>query len=128
MHLLRCLFFIEAQLQLATHIAGVHNNLAHDLSCNRHSSFLSKAPWATPHRVFFSHICLALLVENSSLQLLFIKYNIYMYVLPSAYSVGRQFNGIELYLILKDFLQKHVEAIKAVCSQSGNSCVYMCLL
>ena len=52
MHLLRCLFFMEAQLQfelIAMHIAGVHNSLADDLSRNRHSSFLSKALWATPH-------------------------------------------------------------------------------
>ena len=52
MHLLRCLFFMEAQLQfelIATHIVGVHNSLADDLSRNRRSSFLSKAPWVTPH-------------------------------------------------------------------------------
>ena len=52
MHLLRCLFFMEAHFQfelIATHIAGVHYGLADDLSCNRRSFFLSKAPWATPH-------------------------------------------------------------------------------
>ena len=52
MHLLQCLFFMEAQLQFeltSTHIAGVHNTLADDLSHNWRSSFLSKAPWVTPH-------------------------------------------------------------------------------
>ena len=52
MHLLRCLFFMEAQLQFeltTTHIAWVHNSLADDLSRNRRSSFLSKAPWVTSH-------------------------------------------------------------------------------
>ena len=52
MDLLQCLFFMEAHFQfklMATHIAGVHNGLADDLSRNRCSSFLSKAPWASPH-------------------------------------------------------------------------------
>ena len=49
MHLLRCLFFLEAYFEFeltAIHIPGVHNDLADDLSRDRLSSFLSKAPWA----------------------------------------------------------------------------------
>ena len=51
MHLLRCLFFIEAEYHIilsVSHIAGVNNDLADDLSCNRLSSFLQKLPWANP--------------------------------------------------------------------------------
>ena len=51
MHLLRCIFFIEAQhdFQLScTHIMGKSNDLADDLSRNRLSSFLSKVPGAAP--------------------------------------------------------------------------------
>ena len=51
MHLLRCLFFIEAQhgftLSLV-HISGVNNDLADDLSRDRLVSFLSKVPGAQP--------------------------------------------------------------------------------
>ncbi len=46
MHLLRCLFFLEAHFQCSlvlAHIPGVQNALADDLSRNRLSSFLSKA-------------------------------------------------------------------------------------
>ena len=42
MHLLRCLFFIEAQFQFrlsAAHIPGVHNSLVDDLSRNKLSAF-----------------------------------------------------------------------------------------
>ena len=49
MHLLRCLFFIEAQYGFrlsVSHIAGVANDLADDLSRNRLFSFLLKAPEA----------------------------------------------------------------------------------
>ena len=49
MHLLRCLFFLEAYFEFeltAIHIPGVHNDLADDLSRDRLSSFLSKAPLA----------------------------------------------------------------------------------
>ena len=47
MHLLRCLFFLEARYQLqlvASHVPGVENALADDLSRNRLPSFLLKAP------------------------------------------------------------------------------------
>lgn len=47
MHLLRCLFFCEARYQfrlVAEHLPGIRNYLADDLSRNRLSSFLSKAP------------------------------------------------------------------------------------
>ena len=47
MHLLRCLFFIEAQhgfTLLLIHISGVNNDLSHD----RLVSFLSKVPGAQP--------------------------------------------------------------------------------
>ena len=47
MHLLRCLFFLEASFDchlLASHIPGVQNELADDLSRNRLTSFLQKAP------------------------------------------------------------------------------------
>ena len=46
MHLLRCLFFIEAWFSfelMATYLPGRENTLADDLSRNRLSSFLSKA-------------------------------------------------------------------------------------
>ena len=49
MHLLRCLFFLEAHYQfelVATHLPGVENSLADDLSRNRLPSFRSKAPSA----------------------------------------------------------------------------------
>ncbi len=45
MHLLRCLFFLEASFQFeltARHIAGIHNSLADDLSRNRLSASFSK--------------------------------------------------------------------------------------
>ena len=47
MQLLRCLFFVEAYLQFeisASHIAGLHNELADDLSRNRLPAFLKKKP------------------------------------------------------------------------------------
>ena len=47
MHLLRCLFFCEAHYQfrlVAEYLPGVQNDLADDLSRNRRSSFLLKAP------------------------------------------------------------------------------------
>lgn len=47
MHLLRCLFFFEASFNFclsAIHIPGVQNDLADDLSRNRLSLFLQKAP------------------------------------------------------------------------------------
>ena len=50
MHLLCCLFFIEACCQfelVARYISGVHNVLTDDLSCNRLASFLSKVPQAS---------------------------------------------------------------------------------
>jgi len=49
MHLLRCLFFIEAQFSFTItlkHIPGVDNNLADDLSRDKLSSFRSKVPRA----------------------------------------------------------------------------------
>lgn len=47
MHLLRCLFFIEAEHSFTLsliHIAGVENDLADDLSRNNLSSFFAKVP------------------------------------------------------------------------------------
>ena len=47
MHLLRCLFFCEARYECrlsAVYLPGVLNTLADDLSRDRRSSFLSKAP------------------------------------------------------------------------------------
>ncbi len=52
MHLLRCLFFLEAQFQCTiglAHIPGVQNVLADDLSRNRLSRFLSKAVDPDPY-------------------------------------------------------------------------------
>jgi len=49
MHLLRCLFFLEATYQFeltAAHVAGKDNQLADDLSRNQLSSFRSKVPQA----------------------------------------------------------------------------------
>ena len=68
MHLLQSLFFMEAQLQFeltSTHIAGARNSLADDLSRNRRSSFLSKAPWVTPHPSPVSIQLAALLLDLS---------------------------------------------------------------
>ena len=51
MHLLRCLFFIEAQHDLnlsVSHVAGSANGLADHLSRNRLSSFFQDAPGADP--------------------------------------------------------------------------------
>jgi hypothetical protein len=51
MHLLRCLFFIEAKydfMLVALHIPGVLNDLADDISRNRAVSFLSKVPDTQP--------------------------------------------------------------------------------
>ena len=51
MHLLRCLFFMEAHFQFelgASHISGKANRLADDLSRNCLSSFFSKAPLMDP--------------------------------------------------------------------------------
>lgn len=45
MQMLRCLFFIEAQFQfktVATHVPGVDNELADDLSRDKLTSFLTK--------------------------------------------------------------------------------------
>ena len=52
MHLLRCLFFVEAFFQfelVAVHLPGCSNELADDLSRDRLSSFLLKAPHMDPH-------------------------------------------------------------------------------
>ena len=53
MHLLRCLFFLEAHYQfelVAVHISGVSNDLADDLSCNcLPSKALHMGPTAGPH-------------------------------------------------------------------------------
>lgn len=68
MHLLRCLFFIEAHYQFeltATHIAGVANSLADDLSRNALSSFLSKAPHMEPNPTPIPPLLPALLLEPS---------------------------------------------------------------
>ena len=49
MHLLRCLFFYEARGQfklLCSHIPGIHNGRADDLSRNNLSAFLLKVPTA----------------------------------------------------------------------------------
>ena len=46
MHLLHCLIFFEAKFStrmIATHVAGVHNTLADDLSRDKLSSFLRAA-------------------------------------------------------------------------------------
>ena len=51
MHLLRCLFYIEAENHFTlsvTHISGETNTLVDDLSHNRLSSFLQKSPQASP--------------------------------------------------------------------------------
>ena len=52
MHLLRCLFFIEAKYDFefsCVHIPGKYNELADDLSRNRVCAFLSKVPGADRH-------------------------------------------------------------------------------
>ena len=50
MHLLHCLFFIEACCQfelVVRYVPGIHNDLPDDLSRNRLASFLSKVPQAS---------------------------------------------------------------------------------
>ena len=50
MHLLRCLFLVEAHFDMditCTHVAGKDNVLADDLSRNRVSAILSKVPETT---------------------------------------------------------------------------------
>lgn len=47
MHLVRCMFYLEAQYHFdlhAVYLPGAVNTLADDLSRNRRSSFLQKAP------------------------------------------------------------------------------------
>ena len=51
MHMLRCLFFIQAKYEfalVAAHIPGVFNDVADDISRNRAISFLSKVPDTEP--------------------------------------------------------------------------------
>ena len=51
MHLLRCLHFIEAAycfVLVASHVPGIQNELADDLSRNRLCFFCQKATWANP--------------------------------------------------------------------------------
>ena len=50
MHMLQCIFFMEAHfacMQSATHVPGAMNTRADELSCNRLSSFLSKVKSAS---------------------------------------------------------------------------------
>ena len=50
MHLLRCLFFVEAYFHfslVATYVTSKDNNIADDLSRNNLSSFFSKVPTAS---------------------------------------------------------------------------------
>ena len=68
MHLLRCLVFIEARHQFhikPEYINTSHNHLADDLSRNKLSSFLSKAPLADRHPTPPSPSLLALLLDTS---------------------------------------------------------------
>ena len=68
MHLLRCLFFIEARYDLeisCTHIPGRENDLADDLSRNRMSAFLSKVPEASPQPTPVPTLLLNLLLDTS---------------------------------------------------------------
>ena len=66
MHLLRCLFFIEACYDLevtCVHIPGVDNDLADDLSRNRVSAFLSKVPEASQQPTYIPKPLLNLLLD-----------------------------------------------------------------
>ena len=61
MHLLRCLFFIEAYDDLdvtCVHIPGIENELVNDLYRNRICAFLSKVPEASQQ---LAHLPMALL-------------------------------------------------------------------
>ena len=68
MHLLRCLFFLEAQHQLevsCVHIPGVLNDLADDLSRNHLPSFLHKVPESNPGPTGISQQLIDLLMDPS---------------------------------------------------------------
>ena len=62
MQLLRCLLFVEAHLQFqisASHIVGLHNELADDFSRNRLPAFrgLSSIAIDCPRGIWDSHRC-----------------------------------------------------------------------
>ena len=69
MHLLRCLFFLEARYQLdvvCIHIPGVLNDLADDLSRNRLHSFRHKVPEVNSSPTAISQHLLDLLMDPTS--------------------------------------------------------------
>ena len=68
MHLLRCLFFLEARCQLdlsCVHVPGVLNDLADDLSRDRLSSFLHKVPSANHYPTPIPQQLIDLLMDPS---------------------------------------------------------------
>ena len=66
MHMLRCLFFVEASFELsASYIPTKANDLADDLSRNYLSSFLSKVPALKGSQVKIPTQLLEILVDTS---------------------------------------------------------------
>ena len=66
MHLLRCMFFLEAFYDLhisASQIAGADNGLADALSCNNTVSFFLQAPSMEPHPTPLPLMALNLLLD-----------------------------------------------------------------
>ena len=69
MHLLQCLFYLEAFFQfelVAVHIPGVSNDLADNLSRDNLSFFLLKAPHMDPHPVILPPLLPQLLLDVNS--------------------------------------------------------------
>ena len=67
MHLLCCLFYFEEHfnlLLLASHISGILNLLADDLSCNRLSLFFFQAPYMARMPVPLPLFALELLLDR----------------------------------------------------------------
>ena len=70
MHLLRCLFFIEATNHFTitpAHIAGAQNSLADDLSRDWLSSFLQKAPWSQSEATWIPASLPGILLDTSAM-------------------------------------------------------------
>ena len=67
MRMLRCLFFVEAHFQfktVATHIPGVDNDLADDLSRDKLSSFMGKYKESNPNPTFIPPLLLQWLLQQ----------------------------------------------------------------
>ena len=66
-HLLRCLFFVEAHFQFqlsASHIAGIANTIADDLSRNRLLAFRDNVPHANIHPTHIPSLLMQWLLDQ----------------------------------------------------------------